>query len=113
MAYAVELLRNMLDERSETREPIGGWPDIAQFEKMLDEEGPKLYDTFVQKLKADSTITRLYLRDILDEKLYRYFSGPASWWYLRTMRQWMSNKFGDRIQVEGDPRYAGYYFEFA
>lgn len=92
-------------------------PSTVELQNVLIEKGHRLYELLADALNKDSTTTRVYLRDILagDEfaELRAFLRLPKAGRYLDTFRGWLRDRFGSQIRVEGDPRYAGYYFEFA
>jgi hypothetical protein len=109
-----ERLKNRQKTKVERRSP-------EELQDVLIEKAHPLYRLLAEKLEADSTITRLYFKDVFTtkgfekefEELYAFFKMSETWDYIEVFRAWMRGKFDYRIRVEGDPRYAGYYFEFA
>jgi hypothetical protein len=91
-------------------------PSPMELRNVLAIRGHRLYELLADALNKDSTTARVYFKDILAgeefEVLRSFFQRPKAWWYLDTLRAWLRDRFGAQIRVEGDPRYAGYYFEF-
>jgi hypothetical protein len=88
---------------------------VAEFENVLIAAGNKICESLAHRLK-DSTTSRVYFKELFIgkefEELRTFFQQPRNWVYVDMLRLWLRIRFDTGIRVEGDPRYAGYYFEF-
>lgn len=94
---------NYIEQREET-ERISGI-----LRGLLERSEQSIYAKIIGKNGIDPYTTRLWLNDIFPDELKVFLKSYQPVFYLAALRGWFRDRFGERLQIEGDMAFAGLY----
>jgi hypothetical protein len=81
---------------------------------ILIEEGTAICEKLAKLASVDCAQTRVYFTDAqLPKRFVDFFKERRGFTVLGYVRAWMETSGSDRVFVEDDSRYAGFFFQFA